>query len=88
VTTLFYSAVHLVDAVLAPKLHPEEHEIRRMAVRRLPEFRAIQNDYRELEERSRDARYRCTPFSDTEVTALRTGTFEPLKTHVRRVLGE
>jgi hypothetical protein len=87
VTTLFYAAVHLVDACLAPGLHPREHRDRRDFVRLRADLRPIRTYYRELEDRSRDARYECVPFTQRAVVTLRSRSFEPLKRHLRSVLG-
>jgi len=83
---MFYVAVHLIDACLAPRQHPKTHVERRRLAWFDPRLRRVRSHYRELEERSRDARYECMVFSDQLVENLRSQELEPLKRHLRRVL--
>lgn len=87
VTTMFYAALHLVDACLAPAQHPRRHVDRRHIVSTDPRLQPIWQHYRQLEDRSQDARYDCTRFTDQQVRSLRSQHFEPLKRHLRRILG-
>jgi hypothetical protein len=87
VTALFYAALHLVDAYLAPNVHPKTHTVRRGLVDTVAGLRPIRDQYRELEERSRDARYKCIRFTPAAVKELRSVRFEPLKAHLRALLG-
>jgi hypothetical protein len=85
VTLLFYAALHLVDAYLDP-MQPKRHTDRRNLIRNDPVLRPIWFHYRELDDRSRDARYECLPFSGIQVSDLRSNSFEPVKRHLRRLL--
>lgn len=62
VTIAFYTAVHLIEAYFAdvrPQIHNTDHQKRQDAMRRVAEFKSIYNLYRELEEWSRNTRYKC-----------------------------
>jgi hypothetical protein len=88
VTAMFYSTLHLVDAFLAIRsTHPESHEERGRLIRTYTQLQRRRMDYRELEERSKDARYRCLPFTSQQVDAIRRDAFEPLKTALRLLVG-
>jgi hypothetical protein len=87
VTLLFYSALHLVDACLAPAQHPKRHADRRNLAANNPLLQPIWAHYRVLEDRSQEARYDCIRFSDQRVRDLRSQHFEPLKRHLSRILG-
>jgi hypothetical protein len=69
VTAYFYSALHLVDALLYFRDHidPPNHEERRDYVRTKDYLRAINHPYKELKDRSEDARYRIIPFTKAQV---------------------
>lgn len=85
VTTLFYSALHLVDAYLAQGRfgqHPKDHGERHVAIAASDFLSQIHSQYRELESRSREARYNCFPFDPGFYNNLRQTKFEPLKTHL------
>ncbi len=80
VTTLFYAALHYVDAYLATQgVHPKGHVFRDMEVVKYGKTRTIHAHYRRLEDRSSDARYDAASISATEVDTLKTGDFDPLK---------
>ena len=86
VTSLFYSALHLIDAWLDDgplPAQPKNHFERKQRVRLDPFLRAVSADYTELEERSKDARYNCVVFTVAEVEHLRRMVFEPLKVRLR-----
>ena len=59
VTVMFYTALHLVDQVLAQtvNLHPRNHRQRHAAMSQQPDLAPIYRDYRELEHQSRSSRY-------------------------------
>jgi hypothetical protein len=58
VTFLFYSAVHYVGAYFAVRgLAHRMHKTRNSAIGRDRVLREVYNDYRELQDFSRDARY-------------------------------
>ncbi|MGE5595758.1 MAG: hypothetical protein ACM3S1_06935 [Hyphomicrobiales bacterium] len=86
VTTLFYAALHLVDAYLAPLHHPTNHQARTKIVASDQFLRLLFVQYRELESRSREARYDCLHFTDAFVQNLWQADFEPLKKAIRAAL--
>lgn len=66
----FYAALHYVDAYLSLKnLHPTAHPLRSRFVASIHDLRVIYPDYRILEDVSRDARYHCTPITDSHLTS-------------------
>lgn len=87
-TAPFYSALHLIDAYVAGTLnqHPRNHTVRNHAVRSTAAPRAAYSHYRELQERSRDARYECITFRAQDVQLLRQSDFEPLRHRLHRLL--
>ena len=72
VTVLFYTALHLVDQVLAYTLdlHPRNHRQRHAAIVRHPEMVSIYPDYRELEYQSRRSRYQGAQFTSQDIQRL------------------
>lgn len=62
VTAAFYAAVHLVQAYLLTFTHdrPRDHTARKAAIGRASDLRSIQDDYEELYDLSRGARYDCS----------------------------
>jgi hypothetical protein len=86
-TTMFYAALHLVDAVLSREgAHPLTHAARQSAVRGHPLLARHWSNYRLLEDLSRDARYNCVSFSAAVVRRLRVEHFEPLEQTLRASL--
>lgn len=81
VTTCFYAAVHYVDAWLnASGCQPEKHDERHAAMQRCGRdrscrtratFSSMWEAYRELEDLSRDARYRCVSIGPDDVSSAR-----------------
>ena len=68
VTVTFYAALHYVQAYLSSHgQYPTVHSARDSAVQRDPRLKAIFPDYRELKDRSRDARYECSVMSQQDV---------------------
>ena len=90
VTMLFYSALHLVDAFLdqAQGIHPVSHRNREWYVSNSTQLRPIVRNYIDLYERSLDARYRLVPITAGQVIAMYRDRFEPLKSHILRLLGQ
>ena len=89
VTSLFYSALHLIDAWLDDSVrpaHPANHTQRKRLIQTDPVLRLIGSEYLHLEDRSRDARYECAPFTVADVEQLRRTVFVPLKNHIHRAL--
>lgn len=86
VTVLFYAALHLVEATLAPQMHSRTHVERDATIRRHLQLRPIYGHYRELKERSLQARYDCQPFSLPVVQRLYVAEYEAIKSHLRPIL--
>ncbi len=94
VVTLFYSAVHYIDAVLnkdkslSPDYRqPTDHRMRRRAILKCPSLLPIQTKYLQLESRSMQARYDQTFFPDNALNKIKTELFIPIQSHVRNHLG-
>jgi hypothetical protein len=87
VTVLFYAALHLVEATLAPSSHSRNHTERALTVRTHPNLRPIFFHYRELYNRSLDARYNCQTYNLQIVRMLYANRYEPIKNHLRPILG-
>jgi hypothetical protein len=87
VTVLFYAALHLVEAILAPPVHSKNHLVRDHTVQHHPDLQPIYLHYRELYRRSLDARYNCVMFSVLQVEHLYVTRYEPIKQHLRPLLG-
>jgi len=61
VTVTFYAAVHYVQAYLSSYgKYPIVHSARDSAVQRDRHLKKIYQDYRDLKDKSRDARYECS----------------------------
>jgi hypothetical protein len=91
VVALFYSALHYVDAYLATLslpngVHPGSHSERNYLVRVEAFLRGLWVDYRELQDRSRDARYDLVSFRPTDVRDLRLTAHARIQGQVRRKL--
>ncbi len=88
VTAYFYSALHLVDAILADKdnFHPDNHEIRKDAVRTRWYLRPIALQYRELKDRSEDARYRLLTFTKIKIEKTVIPAHQTLLLHITQQL--
>ena len=87
VTVLFYAALHLVEATLAPVVHSPNHKIRNETVQLDPRLRPIHHHYRDLYHRSLDARYDCVPFTTLQAQHLYVTRYEPIKRHLQPLLG-
>jgi hypothetical protein len=87
VTVLFYAALHLVEAALAPAVHSPNHSARHQTVQVDPRFQQIYRHYRELYYRSLDARYDCVFFSILQAQHLYVTSYEPIKRHLQPLLG-
>jgi len=87
VTTMFYAALHLIDAVLSrASAHPNSHAARQRAIRNHGGLVQHWADYRLLEDLSRDARYNCVSFTLPLVRRLRAEHFAPLEWSLRAYL--
>jgi hypothetical protein len=87
VTVLFYAALHLVEATLAPSVHSPNHNARHQTVHLDPRLRPIYCHYCELYYRSLDARYDCISFGPLQAQHLYVTRYEPIKNHLRPLLG-
>jgi len=87
VTALFYAALHLLDAYTTPQGRLKSHQKRIGFVYRSPDFSSVASHYRELLDRSQDARYDCERFNPTFVLNLIQSDFEPFKQQARKLLG-
>jgi hypothetical protein len=87
VTALFYAALHLVEATLAPHTHSANHNARFTNVRRHPQLRQIYFQYHELYSRSLGARYECVSFSVQDVQMLYSIEYMTIKRHLQPLLG-
>ncbi len=88
VTAYFYAALHLVDALLYFRDHldPPIHEVRRDSVRTKPYLQAINHQYKELKDRSEDARYRIIPFTKAQVEKDVIPLYRKIEAHILPLL--
>ena len=71
VTGTFYAAVHYIDGYLITKgIDPEFHSERNQYINRDPTLAQLWNDYRELMNNSRWARYDIVEFDKEDVRLL------------------
>ena len=87
VTALFYVAVHKVDeylAILSRPIHPQGHGERRQLLQSNADLRVIRNEYRWIEDRSREARYFSHHFDAKQVRTWRRNRLNKIKTHLDR----
>jgi hypothetical protein len=89
VVALFYSALHYIEAVLDHNfnIHPNSHKERMRLVAMTDTLRPIELNYRNLHNRSMDARYNLLAFTRTQIDVIERDEFQPLKAHVRSLLG-
>ena len=94
--SLFYAALHLVDAYLAGHNtpigsqnsepggghHPHSHYERREKIVNEPALNPIDSPYRDLKQRSDDARYYIHPLSPTTVKNLAANEYATVKNHI------
>lgn len=87
VVSLFYSALHLVDAYLAlDGRHPNGHTTRRKSISSDLAIKRIGLPYRELRQRCDDARYDLLPVSDTLVNSLLMNEYTTIRGHIGPLL--
>lgn len=88
VTAYFYAALHLVDAVLFFRDHidPPNHEQRRDYVRTKTYLHPISHQYKELKDRSEDARYRLIPFTKTQIEKDVIPLYKKIEAHILPML--
>jgi uncharacterized protein YpmS len=87
VTTLFYSALHYVDAYLASKGHSvTDHKMRNFLVSSESQLRALATEYIELFDRSLDSRYKLVQFTPQAAQALYNGDYRAFRDAIRLML--
>lgn len=85
VTVTFYAALHYVDAFLATQaggIHPGSHGVRDPLVQRVAQLRPLWNHYHRLKNRSRNARYNATRFTNEEVKRVFDDDLGAIKRHL------
>ena len=91
VVTLFYSALHYVEAYLARNgvihPHPKRHAHREEEMVRHAELDAITENYLSLRNYSQDARYELHTFSADEVAMFHQDEYLPIRENIRALLG-
>lgn len=87
IITLFYSAVHLVQAYLRARTteYPQTHEERDRLIRNTAELRAIYQPYQELKRLAVTARYACLPTNKFDVDGART-QLKIVQAHIAKLL--
>lgn len=84
VTVMFYTALHLVEWLLATKgYHSDSHENRHQAMGRVSELRPIYPDYRELETQSHRSRYEGGQLPRDFVKSTLMAKLEKIESHIR-----
>ncbi len=91
VTSLFYSALHYVDAYLAARVppfgsHPDNHTARGLWIDRVAELSRIEAEYRWLRNYSESARYGLMRFTPQQVSDIYNFRFRAVKQHIRNLL--
>ena len=66
---------------------PSNHSVRNSQVTQTRELVEIEIHYRELYARSLDARYEIIVTQENEITKEKTERFDPIRTHIRTLLG-
>lgn len=83
ITALFYAALHYIDAYLAGhNVHPSSHEERNGLVAIEGSLRRIYVAYRDLEDRSRDARYELYRIAPGYEQTLYNSQFASIRDYV------
>jgi len=84
VTVIFYTALHLVEWLLATKgLHSDSHASRHRAMSRVSELKLIYRYYRELENQSRRSRYEGAKFTREFVKSKLMPKLERIESLIR-----
>jgi hypothetical protein len=86
-TVLFYSALHLVEATLAPFTHSRSHSERFANVNSHQHLRPLFRHYRYPYDVSLDSRYDCWIVTTADVQRLYLTRYEPIKRHLQPLLG-
>lgn len=87
IITVFYAAVHLVQAYLRDKtkLYPQTHEERDRLISSEKALNPIYANYQELKRLSVTARYACLPTNDFDVKEARR-QLAIIRAHVEKLL--
>lgn len=87
VTTVFYAAVHLVQAYLRAKTsaYPQTHQERDELINRLPDLKPLYVPYNELKRVSVKSRYACLPVNQFDVDEARK-QYDIIRQHIDRLL--
>lgn len=87
VISIFYSAVHWVQAYLRAKTssYPQTHQERDQLINSLPDLKPIYRNYEELKHLSVTARYTCLSINNKDVGDARTN-HEAIARHIANLL--
>ena len=87
---LFYAALHYVDAYLAQRFgaqgHPTSHQARLRFLARDPALTGVYQQYRELLDRSQDARYNALDVPEASAQELMREQFALVRSRIRTLL--
>lgn len=89
VAAYFYAALHLVDALIwhIEKADPEDHSARRTYLRKWY-LTGISAEYKDLKDRSEDARYRLITFSKPKIEKQVVPLYNEIERHVTQLLAQ
>ena len=89
ITGLFYAALHYVDAYIVSRTaaSPPNHNSRNYLVDSTLSLTEIRPAYAELYRWSRDVRYEIPSVSIDEVMQVKARLFDPIRAHIRTLLG-
>ena len=91
VITLFYSALHYVEAYLARNgidhPHSKKHAHRETEMLKHADLDVIVMNYLSLHDYSQNARYEIQSFSEAEVEMLLQDEYLPIRENIRALLG-
>jgi len=87
-TTIFYAALHYIDAFLAHVgiSDPGGHDVRDDLVATRPELVPVSRDYFRLKSRSRNARYYARRFPLQEIDTCRNTYLENIRNHIQGLI--
>jgi HEPN domain-containing protein len=87
VITVFYAAVHLVQAYLRAKTsaYPQTHQERDELINRLPDLKPLYVPYNELKRVSVKSRYACLPVNQYDVNEARK-QYDIIRAHIDKLL--
>lgn len=84
--SLFYAALHYVEAYLAPTCHHKSHQTRDSYIGRDSDLRRIYSEYQELKYYGFNARYEMCGFKLSDVRDNAASAFETIKAHIKPLL--